>query len=171
MCVCPALVATPAVLAVHKPARHAVARSLHRLADNLDAAPRARAVPAVQYASLPCEPVLAGGPSGSLLDASLPGGLGGPGLGGPLAFGGPQPGRTLAYSGTPSVGSGGFGVPGGGGGAGGGGTVPGSPPAGGGGGSGLPVVAGVPEPESWAFMIAGMGAVGGVLRYRRVAPA
>lgn len=62
MCVCPAVLAPPAILAVHRPARHAVSHLLQRTAHRLDA--RIPAVvpapkPAIQYASAPCAPTIA----------------------------------------------------------------------------------------------------------------
>lgn len=187
LCVCPALLAPPVVLAVNKRARHAVARVLHRAANRLDHAPD----PApVQYAALPCAPTFAGDGDGVLLPA---GGLGSfrpldnrfasasPGDGGgftPVSFGGG--GHGGGSGGNP-----------GGGGTGGPVVAPASPspPIAGGGDNGGEIVrptsptvrppasqtnvpvATVAEPRTWAMLIAGFGAVGAALRHRRLAAA
>ncbi|MGI4878892.1 MAG: hypothetical protein ACRYG4_15545 [Janthinobacterium lividum] len=127
MCVCPALLAPPVVLATNKPARHAVAHMLHRAANHLDG-PRARSVPAVQYAALPCAPTFAG--TGNGLEFA-----GGPAVGGAaLPLGGALPQQLASADGLPmprfGAPGGGLGRPLGGGGSGGGGS--------GGGGGGAP---------------------------------
>lgn len=162
MCVCPALLAPPTILAVHKPARKAVARVLHRTADRLDRR-STPAVPVTQYAALPCAPVLAGTGDGLLLGA---GGFGG-GL--PVTsltgFGGDNGSSTGGGAPAMPVSGGGF-VGGGGGGGSGLVVAPASPlPI----GSAPTPVSGVPEPQSWALMIAGFGAVGATMRGRRLA--
>ncbi len=62
MCVCPVIAAPPAIIAVHPPARHAIAHLLHRAARRLDPAPVVRSAPG----PLPCAPSLAAG------DGALP---------------------------------------------------------------------------------------------------
>ncbi|MGI4877839.1 MAG: PEPxxWA-CTERM sorting domain-containing protein [Janthinobacterium lividum] len=138
LCVCPALLTPPAILAVNRPARHAVAHVLHRAADRLDHKPAARPaiVAPAEYASLPCSPILAAG-DGGLLPA-------GPGLAGLTPGGLPLPDLTrvadsgslfpVGYYGSSGAGGGGFGPAGGGGGSApgggtspGGGTTPGGP--------------------------------------------
>lgn len=58
LCVCPVVAAPPTILAVHPPARHAVAHLLHHAANRLDRSPAHRAAP-VAAAPLPCAPSLA----------------------------------------------------------------------------------------------------------------
>lgn len=180
MCVCPAVLAPPAIIAVHKPARHAVAHLLQRAALRLDdrvAAPSA--APVVQYANIPCAPTLAdaggaavpsiGGvglaslvPEGAIYgDASHPGGGIGFGGGGGFIGGG-------GGGGTGGSGGGGVTTPG----------LPGTPlttppPAGGGIGGMTPPSTGatmgsVPEPATWALLVTGFGVVGAGLRYKRI---
>lgn len=199
MCVCPVLAAPPAVLAVHAPARHAVAHMLHRAARHLDPAPeRAPAIAAAPVA-LPCAPSLAG----------TGGGL--PVVGGAMIGGIPEGSAAAALAasdasgyagryGSSSGGYGGYGGGGGGGGGYGGGsgdsggigggapamtpvsapvpvTPPGVPLPGSGMGTlpaGLPTttgsaVSGAPEPAAWAFMVVGFGLVGALTRGRRFA--
>ena len=182
MCVCPALLAPPTILAVHKPARHAVAHLLHRAAERLDHAASAP----VAVAAVDCLPVVASGGGAGLpvigpvgsneILASNVGPISGDTGSGflPVAFG----------SGSGSFAGGGFG---GGGGSGGGGT-PGTPggggsvtppitppvppvsPGGGGNGSGGSASSGTPEPAAWLLMLTGFGAVGTAIRYQRVTP-
>lgn len=61
MCVCPAIAAPPAILAVSPPARHTVAHVLHHVAGRLDhRVPPVAALPAVVVASVPppCPPAI-----------------------------------------------------------------------------------------------------------------
>ena len=162
MCICPALLVPPAVLAVHKPARHATARLLHRAAARLDPAPAPSAVIAP-----PCTPTFA-----SSADASGPSGLDAPVNLGP--FGSSAAGVPAGLSATAGASDtfASFGGSGGG-----GGSLQGvlAPPV-----SNLPgitpdtgttgPVSGVPEPESWALMIIGFGLSGSALRWRGAAP-
>ncbi len=149
MCVCPAVLAPPTILAVHKPARHAVAHLMQRAAHQLDdRVPAVAAPPApTQYANIPCAPTLAdaggGGGGGGLVpgigsglanlspaegalyaDASHPGN--GIGFGGGF-FGGSSVGGGGGGGGFGGGGGGGGGIPGGGSGTVGGGTTPGIP--------------------------------------------
>lgn len=183
MCVCPVVAAPPTLLALHPPARHAVAHMLHRAARRLDheptPAPLAAAVP------LPCAPSLASA------DGELPvvGGalIGGNNEVGPLAFANNSPstgiGGGYGGGGFFGGGSGGSGVGGGGGGTSGTGpsvvptgvtpvgvtpvvgvpfTPPGALPI------GAPVqVSGAPEPATWLFLVVGFGLVGAITRSGR----
>lgn len=193
LCICPALVAPPVIVAVHKPARHAVAHLLQRAANRLDGVPVAAPVaPPLQYANIPCAPTLAdaGGPGGAPVIggvglASLAGPEGGvfgdashPGNGFSFAGGGGgggYPGGGGSSGGIGGGGIGGGGVPGGGGTIGGGGGI-----IGGGGSSTLPPqlsppvsapgtgVGSVPDPETWALLATGFTVVGVGLRYKRL---
>lgn len=177
MCVCPVLAAPPAILAVHKPARHAVARVLQRTAARLDDRPLAIVQP--QLAELPCVPILADTGGGGVpgLGGFAPGGLGLPTLAGPatqiaqvapgpfggfFSGGGGGGGGNFGGGGGGSGGGGGLGGSGGGGGSGGAGSAPGLPVPGSGGTSNGTV----PEPAAWALMITGFGLIGGVMRFR-----
>ena len=131
MCVCPAIAAPPAIIAVHAPARHAVAHLLHRAAHRLDRSepgPAAAAAPVAVAAA--CAPVVATGGSGGtapLVGGSLIGGAGGDaGLVLASAGGAPFEGST----GVGDYGGGGGGYIGGGGGASGGGGGAGGAPGG-----------------------------------------
>ena len=110
LCVCPALVAPPVIVAVHKPARHAVAHLLQRAANRLDGTP-APVAPPIQYANLPCAPTLAdAGGGGGGEGVPTIGGLGLSSFAGPASnsFGDashPGNGITLANGGG---GGGGF---------------------------------------------------------------
>lgn len=194
MCVCPAVLAPPTILAVHRPARHAVANLLQRAAHRLDdRVPAAIPAPAtLQYANIPCAPTLAEA-AGS--DVPVISGVG-------LARLSPADQAIYGDAALPGSGLGGGGFfLGGGGGGGGGGTGGG----GGGGGSGpgsstnpvltpvsttpstpLPSIGGsiglvppsvggtmgsVPEPATWALLVTGFGVVGAGLRYKRVVTA
>lgn len=174
MCVCPAAVAPPAILAFHPPARHAVAHALHNAANHLDNRPTATAA-----AAAPCLPALAGGVPGDGL-------LGG----GPVGFV-PVPAQALAapavlpaaITSQPTFASNGAYIGGGGGYVGGyasgggyvgGETGGGGPGTGAGGGAGpLPpaggsAVSGAPEPAAWVFLVIGFGLVGAIARWRPV---
>ena len=183
LCVCPALLAPPVVLAVHKPARHAVARILHRAANRLDHGPAVHSAP---VAAVPCQPTFgeAGGglPGSDQLGGDVPIGFGSPSDAGGTATG-------FGYSSSLSSQGSGYATASGGGGLGAGlgsnsasspgssnGSNPGSvallPP-----GSSLQPslpgeidvpVSGVPEPESWALMIVGFGLVGSAVRWRTI---
>ncbi len=76
LCVCPAVTAPPAIMAVSPPARHAVAYVLHRAARRLDHTPRAAAQPplvAALAAPAPCPPVIAASAAaGQQVGANLP---------------------------------------------------------------------------------------------------
>ena len=189
MCVCPALLTPPAILAVHKPARHAVAHLLHRAAEHLDQAPPP------MVAAVDCLPVVAGGvaPEGvpPVGEIALPAGLAAP-VGG---YSGSSALYPATYTGGPGggfVGGGPGSFGGGGGGGGGGGVTPGtissslpntgtsssmpegtSPPTPK--TSGTPVTslstpsATVPEPAAWLLMVIGFGAVGVAVRTRQLA--
>lgn len=173
LCVCPALVATPAVIATQPKARHAVAHVLHRAADRLE-------TPHAEHSAAPVPicPAVSAAPGGIAAAPALP--LSGdpaalatpvPGLASPQAapdgfiassFGGPVLGIA---SGRP-------------------GNI-GSPPEGGITAIGTtpstlatPVAAinpvttadpqaGVPEPESWALLVSGFAVTGLLLRARR----
>ena len=193
LCVCPALIAPPVIVAVHKPARHAVAHLLQRAANRLDGTP-APVAPPLQYANIPCAPTLAdaGGGGGG---APAIGGLGPTSLAalesGPFGDAShPGNGITLANGGG-GGGSGFFGGGGGGGGGigGGGGGVIGGGGGGGviGGGGGGPTIlppvsspvsppisapgtgtGSVPDPETWALLATGFAVVGVGLRYKRL---
>lgn len=187
LCVCPVLATPPAILAVNRPARHAVAHLLHHAANRLDGhLPTPVAPPALAAAE--CAPLVTASSGGGGLAA--PGGIGGsgggfaPGIG--LGANGAAPDAASPIGGGGFSGGGGFGG-GGGGGSGGGGS--------GGGGSGVPIAGGgtlpgstptfpgtplpsppagsttamgsVPDPAIWAMMVAGFGVVGVSLRYRR----
>lgn len=179
MCVCPVVAAPPAILAVHAPARHAVARVLHRAAQRLDPAPAPRAMPAVA-AALPCAPSLvADGGALPVVGGAL---IGGSGDEDELAL---LTAGDASFSGGRGYGSGygggGYGGGGGGGGGyggahgGGGGTTPGNArPTG-----GIPIgpinppttgpaapVSGAPEPTAWVFLVIGFGLVGAIARRR-----
>ncbi|QYE35162.1 hypothetical protein KZX46_03890 [Polymorphobacter sp. PAMC 29334] len=202
LCVCPAVVAPPVIVAVHKPARHAVAHLLQRAANRLDGAPAAAPVaPALQYANVPCAPTLADSSPGGGGDGVVPaiGGIGltslaglesGPfgnasrpgngfgystggggggfipagGTGGGGISGGGTPGSGIPGGGIPGGGTPGSGIPGGG-----PGTVstlppPVSPPI-----TGPGIGAGsVPDPETWALLVAGFTVVGIGMRYKRL---
>lgn len=189
MCVCPALLAPPAILAVHKPARHAVAHLLHHAAERLDQAPPP------MVAAVDCLPVVAGGGPGvpGVGEVALPAGLlapiggyngepgfypatytGGPGGGfvggGPGSFSGGDGGGGGGVPGTTSGGSPGTGIspvtpsgtspaPG---------STPVTPVT-----PGLPITNGgtpsatVPEPAAWLLMVVGFGAIGIAVRTRR----
>ncbi len=192
LCVCPAVAAPPAILAVHAPARHAVAHLLHHAANRLDGPHRASAPAPVVAAALPlpCAPSL----------AAEGGGL--PVVGGGLIGGGDLPSPAMANGGgvtfttagiTAGIGGGFAGGGGGGGGAGGGGS------GGSGGGGGTPsgpginpggaigetamvpligptgpsvpiatgspiAISGAPEPATWVFLVTGFGLVGAIAR-------
>ncbi len=185
MCVCPAAVAPPAIIAFHPPARHAVAHLLHRAANRLDH-PRVAAV-ALPSACLPIAggvPAIGGpgeAPAGGialaalgptpLLASALPAA---PGVGiadvGPGGYGGGYSGGGGGY-----VSGGGY-VGGGGGGGGIGGDV-GTPPIRGGEATvapptnvspagGAPGVSGTPEPGTWLLFVGGFGLVGVMARRR-----
>ncbi len=160
LCLCPALVATPAVIATHPKMRHAVAHFVHRAADRIDPPVIAAAEPIghcpASYASE--------GPGGQ--GSSTPAGLTG------LA---PQDLSALQGAGAP-IGGGysGFGT--------GAGSF-GSSPVSGIGGSGLAPPAptgpdngivttptipdGVTEPQNWALLVTGFAVTGMLLRGRR----
>ena len=186
LCVCPALLVPPVVLAVHKPARHAVARILHRAADRLD---QHRPPPAPVVADVPCTPTFAdAGTARDFVGNEQPGGRGADAMGSPDQLAGVQSGYLSEPNGKSG---GGFGGPDrsyGGGGA----IAPGPAPVPVVPGDGSPVVplpplgpdlpsstvpgsdipvSGVPEPESWALMLLGFGMVGGAVRWRIVASA
>lgn len=171
MCVCPVAVAPPAILALHAPARHAVARIMHRAANRLDH--KADAVGEYRpVAELPCAPSIAGGTGLPVSGGDVIGDIGGDGQ---LAAV-PLVPTTLASNGYADRNErGGYGV--GIGGIGGGGFI-----GGGGGGEGgdarqppaplthqaLPVsaVSGAPEPAAWVFLVTGFGLVGAIARRR-----
>ena len=168
LCLCPALVATPAVIATHPKARHAVAHLLQRAADRLETPYRASPT---QFASAPCVPGATAGGLGDGLAAPLSSFAAGSALGIPILpmpagdLGSDVPGLTAFNPGGGSggvAGGGGFGGSGGGGGGGGGGGYgsPGMTPT---------PVAGVTEPQSWALLLTGFGATGVMLRGRRTA--
>ena len=176
LCVCPALLAPPAVLAVNTPARHAVAHVLHLAADRLDRHPAARASPAAEFAALSCTPTFAGLGEGLKFKASSVDG-GGASIA-PLALA--LTASDAAASSTSArhnrlvVADDGFFTASG-------STFP-AGPAGPGGSSDpaappvspiLPAqpslpVSGVPDTHNWVQMIAGFGLVGSTLRWRRV---
>ena len=191
MCVCPVLATPPAILAVHLPARHAVAHLLRRVAHRLDASAKPDTPAAV---AVPCTPVVAGGgavPVGGLGD--LAGGTGIVPVWSPTLAGSPISGYTGVdnfgggnvggggYTGGNVGDGGGFGGPSGGpsgpaGGSSGGAISPVSPP-------GLPVpgtptagllpigpvtqISGAPEPTTWLFLVVGFGLVGALVRTTR----
>ena len=165
LCLCPALVATPAVLATHPKARHAVAHLLHRAADRLETPHRASPT---QFASAPCLPGAIAGGLGHGLAAPLSSFAAGSARGIPTL---PMPAGDVS-SDVPGLTAfnpgGGSGVV-----AGGGGGFGGSSGGGGGGygsaGMTPTPVAGVTEPQSWALLITGFGATGVMLRGRRAA--
>jgi hypothetical protein len=193
LCVCPAVLAPPVIIAVHRPARHAVAHLLQRAAHRLDdRVPAIVSAPATQYANIPCSPTLA--------DAAVGGG-GAPMTGGiGLASLAPADQSIYGDASRPGNGIGGGGFFVGGGGASGGGGFGG----GGGGGSGggklssgpilgpvstppatilsggiagmIPPSVGstmgsVPEPATWALLVTGFGVVGAGLRTKRTVAA
>ena len=171
MCVCPVLAAPPAILAVHAPARHAVARVLHRAAQRLDG-PAHHTQHAIAAAPLPCAPslvtaggglpvvgggIIGGGPVAPVALADL-GPLGGGSGGG---GGSPFPGG-YGSGGGGYYGGGGYGSGGGGGGGGGGGYGSGGGSGSGGGGGSNPT-APATTPVATAPILPGTGApiVGG----------
>ncbi len=169
LCLCPALVATPAVIATHPKARHAVAHLLHRAADRLE---MPHQTSPTQFASAPCLPGAIAGGLSSGIAAPVSSFAAGSALGISIV---PTPVAAMGGSDAPGLtafnpGSGGGGVAGGGGGFGGFGVGSGG---GGGGGSSPGItptpVAGVTEPHSWALLITGFGATGIMLRGRRAA--
>jgi len=180
LCVCPAVLAPPAIVAVHRPTRHAVAHLLQRAAHRLDnGVPAASPAPA-QYANIPCAPTFA-----DTAGTGVPT-IGGVGLATLLPPDGAIYGDA-SRAGSGSGGGGGFFLGGGGGGAGGGGGggVPGAtsgailtpvttaPTDTAGGVIGAPPSVGgtmgsVPEPGTWALLVIGFGVVGVGLRYKRV---
>ena len=146
MCVCPALAAPPAIMAVSPPARHRVAHALHRAADRLE--PRHALAQAA--ASLPCAPVIAASFTPLHLADALPAA--------PPAEIGPETiPPILGARNIITGGSGSGGIPGGGGGA-----IP--VPA-------LPPVEGVPDPATWMLLGAGFITLGVAVRRRRPWPA
>lgn len=182
LCMCPAVLAPPAILAVHQPARHAVAHLLQRAAHRLDDhVPAIEAPgPSIRYAEIPCAPTLAeaGGAGGSRL--ALDG-----------FFASLLPTNGLVYGDASRYGSGigfGGGVLGIGAGIGGGGGgvtgsfspigTPGTPPTVATLRPGDQTIAtrpsrvgptaSVPDPSTWALLMTGFGAVGLGLRYKRV---
>ena len=169
LCLCPALAATPALIATHPKARHAVAHILHRAADGLEA-PVAAAP--VRFASAPCAPSFGTAPLSAGLAAPISTAVevstfGVEGLPIPVtALGGNDvPGLT---SFNPGGSSGVGGVGGSSAGIGAGGTS--------GAGAGSPGIAptpvdGVTEPQNWALLVTGLGATGVLLRARRTAAA
>lgn len=64
MCVCPAIATPPAILAVHAPARYAVAHLLHRTAARLDHGTPVAKLASAPAAALPCTPSLDGAGGG-----------------------------------------------------------------------------------------------------------
>ena len=174
MCVCAGSTGAVVVPAVHK-ARAA----LHHLSPQ-HASAHTSATPGNSMAS-PCAPIASAAPLlapiaamppqaglgdlGQLADNSpdaanpyrigFPGG----GYGAPNGGGGGFPGGGGLGNGSSGGGGGGGGTPG---------TTPGSPPV------VPPVVPGsgtVPEPASWAMLLAGFGTLGGVMRWQRRATA
>ena len=194
MCVCPVLATPPAILAVHRPARHAVAHLLHRVAHRLDASAKPDTPPDTPIAvAVPCTSVVAGGgsvPVGGGL-SELAGGTGIVPVSSPNLGGGP----SSSYAGGDNFGGGnvgGGGYTGGnvGGGGGGGFGGPSGPAGGSSGGAispvnppGLPVpatptagplpigpvtqISGAPEPTTWLFLVVGFGSVGALVRTTR----
>ncbi len=120
MCVCPTLAVPPAVIAVHAPARHAVAHLLHRAAHRLDRAEPVPAVAATPAAALPCAPSLAAAGGGGALPVVGGSSIGGTGEAGLiLAATGEAASPGLGFSGGDNgYSGGGFGGGGGGGGGG-----------------------------------------------------
>ncbi len=192
LCVCPAVLAPPAIVAVHRPTRHAVAHLLQRAAHRLDhGVPAALSLAAAPDAKVSCIPTLADAAGSG--DVPTIGGVG-------LVSLVPADGAILgdASRGGNGPGSGGGFFPGGGG----GGGASGGGFGGGGGVStnmpgittsavltpvsigstvsgnvgGLPPSVGstmgsVPEPGTWALLVTGFGVVGVGLRYKRIAVA
>ncbi len=165
MCVCPVVAAPPTVLAVHPPARHAVARILHHAANRLDrhpepaSPPPATAAPAV---ALACGPPVGGG---SGMSALAGGDDAGTSLTVALSTQNPGDGPTTAtpisnaastYAGGGSGGGPYRGSGGGGGGFSGGGSAP-VPRGGPGPGAGGDVATGGPASESTAGFARGAG--------------
>lgn len=193
MCVCPVIAAAPpTVLAVHAPARHAVAHLLHRAAHRLDPTPVAAPAPApLIAAALPCAPSLAAGGGLPVVGGTVIGA----GVDGIGPIGNASDGSArLGYAAAVGGGGGGTGGFGGGGGLGGGGAgaLGGGAPV----SSQLPIasgsspvlpastgplggmtgplpsgsgsaVSGAPEPAAWAFMLTGFGLVGAFARTGR----
>lgn len=166
LCLCPALVATPAVIATHPKARHAIAHILHRAADGLEAP--AAAAP-VRFASAPCAPSfgtapLSAGlvaPISSTVEASA---FGVDALPIPIAnLGGSDVSRMTLFNPSGGIGSSGGGI--------GGGGIGGSGAGSGSSGVAPTPVAGVTEPQNWALLVTGFGATGMLLRARRTAAA
>ena len=184
MCVCPALAAPPAILALSPPARHAMAHVLHRAANHLDH--HETPVPGQrQFAIVPCAPSLAAADYGLPVVSSGSGDIGG--IGGPHLFSSLGDTADSSGPGQATLRSGGY--------AGGGGGYIGE---GGGGSPGLtsgPTISGVsvlpvtftipglqlisnpsnsasptPEPAAWLLMVAGFGIVGCAVRLKRRPP-
>lgn len=160
LCICPALLAPPVLVAVHKPARHAVAHLLQRAATRLDdhpapATPAPPVTPALPaYANVPCAPTLgdASGPiEGVLLPFAVP----------QLASGGSSNDVWVPVTGG---GVGGFG-----GGYFGSAPTPPMLPSAPGGIVTPPPMSSAPEPAAWALMVTGFVMVGGVVRTARAA--
>lgn len=162
LCLCPALVATPAVIATHPKMRHAVAHFVHRAADRIDPPAIASAEPLghcpASYASEGPVGQSNSSPAGLAglvpqdLSAWHPGGT--PLEGGFTDFG---PGASN-FSTSPGSGIGGA-------------TLT-SPPGPGGPANGIvaptAIPEGVTEPQNWALLVTGFAATGLLLRSRRL---
>ena len=171
MCVCPAAVVPPTILAVSPPARHAFAHVLHHAANRLDhkALPHGEQRLAL---ALPCTPsIVAGGTGMPVTGGGIIGSTGAAQLFSP-------PGDTpQIFAANDSAGRYGYGIGGYGGGIGGYGGGGGY--SGGGAGDGrqpptpsthqvlpLPAVSGAPEPAAWMFLVVGFGLIGAIGRRR-----
>lgn len=165
LCLCPALVATPAVIATHPKMRHAVAHIMHRAADRLEAPVIAAAEPIVHCPSRYADDSPGGnGPSSepsaglsSLLSQDMSALQNTPFLtqaGSSFASAGP------GFSSSPVSGIGGPGF----------GTVPAdNVPDNGPGVVTPPTQAeGVTEPQNWALLVTGFAVTGLLLRNKRL---
>ena len=170
MCVCPAAVVPPTILAVSPPARHAFAHMLHHAANRLDhKAPHGEQRLA---SALPCAPsIVAGGTGLPVTGGDVIGGTG-------AALASSPPADTPSiFAANDSANRFGYGVGGYGGGIGAYGG--GSGYSGGGAGDGRqppiqlthqvlvpPAVSGAPEPAAWMFLVVGFGLIGAIGRRR-----
>ena len=171
MCVCPAAVVPPTILAVSPPARHAFAHALHHAANRLDH----KALPYAEQrlaTALPCAPSIVAGRTGlPVTGGDVIGGTGAalassPPADTPSIFAANDSANRFGY-GVGGYG-GGIGGYGGGGGYSGGGAGDGSQPP-----TPLthlvlppPAVSGAPEPAAWMFLVVGFGLIGAIGRRR-----